>query len=225
MKRVVAIAACGFSLAGCSSMPSWMPASSCRAARRRRTTMQFESEPAGAEARTSPGQACRTPCSLAVPASEFTVSFALPGYPAADRAGAKCIAGGVDPATGQARAPRLVPNPVFVELQPAAPPPPPAARTGGRQRPRRGRAPPPWRRAAPSPAPAPASPRPPAAGAGPGFAVAAAAAAERPRSRAFLDTARDRLPKSAVGRALSSAGERSLHTGEVVGSIPTAPTI
>jgi hypothetical protein len=25
-------------------------------------------------------------------------------------------------------------------------------------------------------------------------------------------------------RALSSAGERSLHTGEVVGSIPTAPT-
>ena len=30
---------------------------------------------------------------------------------------------------------------------------------------------------------------------------------------------------SANGRALSSAGERSLHTGEVVGSIPTAPTI
>jgi hypothetical protein len=29
----------------------------------------------------------------------------------------------------------------------------------------------------------------------------------------------------ALVRALSSAGERSLHTGEVVGSIPTAPTI
>src|SRR5580700_8556407 len=27
-----------------------------------------------------------------------------------------------------------------------------------------------------------------------------------------------------MARALSSAGERSLHTGEVVGSIPTAPT-
>src|SRR5271163_2081022 len=27
-----------------------------------------------------------------------------------------------------------------------------------------------------------------------------------------------------LDRALSSAGERSLHTGEVVGSIPTAPT-
>ena len=33
------------------------------------------------------------------------------------------------------------------------------------------------------------------------------------------------LHRSALsGRALSSAGERSLHTGEVVGSIPTAPT-
>ena len=44
------------------------------------TTMQFESEPAGAEARTSLGQVCRTPCTQAVSASEFTVSFALPGY-------------------------------------------------------------------------------------------------------------------------------------------------
>src|ERR1700722_2208710 len=32
-------------------------------------------------------------------------------------------------------------------------------------------------------------------------------------------------PLILLGRALSSAGERSLHTGEVVGSIPTAPTI
>src|ERR1043166_1154549 len=30
--------------------------------------------------------------------------------------------------------------------------------------------------------------------------------------------------ETAAQRALSSAGERSLHTGEVVGSIPTAPT-
>ena len=42
--------------------------------------MQFESEPAGAEARTSLGQACRTPCSIAMTPSEFSVSFALPGY-------------------------------------------------------------------------------------------------------------------------------------------------
>ncbi len=45
-------------------------------------------------------------------------------------------------------------------------------------------------------------------------------------SEASLDTRAAPLlisrPRS--GRALSSAGERSLHTGEVVGSIPTAPT-
>src|SRR6266516_502653 len=33
-----------------------------------------------------------------------------------------------------------------------------------------------------------------------------------------------RAPAKGARRALSSAGERSLHTGEVVGSIPTAPT-
>src|SRR5262249_54997770 len=38
-------------------------------------------------------------------------------------------------------------------------------------------------------------------------------------------TAYDTVIKSVAIRALSSAGERSLHTGEVVGSIPTAPTI
>src|SRR5579864_1603301 len=41
-----------------------------------------------------------------------------------------------------------------------------------------------------------------------------------------LDTlpSRSLLSPACLARALSSAGERSLHTGEVVGSIPTAPT-
>src|ERR1700689_5237176 len=40
-----------------------------------------------------------------------------------------------------------------------------------------------------------------------------------------LDTPQTRsLNPTLLVRALSSAGERSLHTGEVVGSIPTAPT-
>src|SRR5260370_9791210 len=46
----------------------------------------------------------------------------------------------------------------------------------------------------------------------------------RPDDRALLD----RLGQSPVNpqpRALSSAGEHTLHTGGVVGSIPTAPTI
>ena len=85
------------------------------------TTMQFESEPAGAEAKTSLGQACRTPCSLAVSASEFTVNFALPGYqpqtvPVRIVASADSREAGGE---GESAPPRLVPNPVFVELTPA----------------------------------------------------------------------------------------------------------
>src|SRR5882724_11602258 len=82
MKRVVAIAACGMSLAACSSLPNWMQfdTPSFMKSAPAATTMQFESEPAGAEARTSLGQACRTPCSVAVTSNEFTVSFSLPGY-------------------------------------------------------------------------------------------------------------------------------------------------
>ena len=48
MKRVVAIAACGLSLAACSSMPSWMQFDLGKVAPTA-TTMQFESEPAGAD--------------------------------------------------------------------------------------------------------------------------------------------------------------------------------
>ena len=69
----------------------------------------------------------------------------------------------------------------------------------------------------------------------PRAADACLAAAARRRSentqlaglRALRLTRPAGIPYIAVrnGRALSSAGERSLHTGEVVGSIPTAPTI
>ena len=127
MNRVVAIAACGLSLAACSGAPSWMtfkpPKPSLGA-----TTVQIESQPPGAEARVSTGQSCRTPCSISVPAADFTVSFALPGYQpqtvpvrlvtasaAPDRAAEEWMAA----------APQLAPNPVYAELMPA--PPPPAA--------------------------------------------------------------------------------------------------
>ena len=63
-------------------MPSWMQfdTPSFMKSAPAATTMQFESEPAGAEARTSLGQTCRTPCTQTVTANEFTVSFTLPGY-------------------------------------------------------------------------------------------------------------------------------------------------
>jgi hypothetical protein len=174
MKRLFAIAACGFSLAACSTAPSWMqfgPSTVAPAA----TTMQFESEPAGAEARTSLGQTCRTPCSLAVAGTEFTVSFTLPGYePQTVPIRAVTPNDPVDHDAGQTDGPRLVPNPVFVELQPAgAPPPPPTVRRRPAPPPSATRpsatrpSPPPAQRAPtamapqPAPAPAPASPWPP----------------------------------------------------------------
>ena len=127
--------------------------------------MQFESEPAGAEAKTSTGQTCRTPCSLAVTANEFTVSFALPGYQP-QTVPVRVVASN-DPrdanTEGETAPPRLVPNPVFVELQTGAPPA--AARKPAPPKKKPAPRPAPTAMApeqAPSPAPAPASPWPPA---------------------------------------------------------------
>jgi hypothetical protein len=167
MKRHLAIAACGLSLTACSSMPGWMQFNMPRGATVA-TTVQLESEPAGAEARTSLGQTCRTPCSLAVAGSEFTVSFALPGYQPQTVPVRTVATDPVDADAGQSGGPRLVPNPVFVELQPE-PPPPPVARRRATPPQQAARPRPPAQRApgamtpqpAPAPAPAPASPWPP----------------------------------------------------------------
>ena len=168
MRRIAVIAACGLSLAACSSMPSWMqfdlpkPAPSA-------TTMQFESEPAGAEAKTSSGQSCRTPCSLAVSASEFTVSFSLQGYQP-QTVPVRVVASSETGTEGETGAPRLVPNPVFVELQPGGAParrapavaqkPKPKPKPATSSAPRT--APTAMAPSAPAPEAAPASPWPPA---------------------------------------------------------------
>jgi hypothetical protein len=130
------------------------------------TTMQFESEPAGAEAKTSTGQACRTPCSLAVTASEFTVNFSLPGYQS--QTVPVRVVSSADPrdATTEGEMPpaRLVPNPVFVELQPAPAAPPARRRPTPVAKPKPAPKPAPTAMAPaapPPPAPAPASPWPP----------------------------------------------------------------
>jgi hypothetical protein len=169
MKRIAAIAACGLSLAACSSMPSldWPSLPSLPKPAPAATTMQFESEPAGAEAKTSLGQSCRTPCSLAVSANEFTVSFALQGYQPQTVPVRVVSSTEVSP-EGETGAPRLVPNPVFVELQPGGAPgrrPPAVAQS--KPKPKPAAAP---RPAAPRPAPtamAPSAPAPEAAPASP----------------------------------------------------------
>jgi hypothetical protein len=158
MKRFLVLAACGLGLSGCASLslPSWMSLDS-PAPTPTATTMQFESEPAGAEAKTSDGQSCRTPCSLAVTSSEFTVTFSMTGHQ--PQTVPVRVVGDADPN----EAPRLVPNPVFVELRPTAPPP--KARKPAPRKPKPAAAPRPaptaMAPAQPAPAPAPASPWPP----------------------------------------------------------------
>jgi hypothetical protein len=108
MSRVIAVMACGFMLTACSAT---MPSLDFMKSTPQPETLAIESEPPGAEAKTSLGESCRTPCKLSVqPGSEFSVTLALSGY---------------QPQTVSVRpeadGPRLAPNPVRVDLRPAAP--------------------------------------------------------------------------------------------------------
>ncbi|MBR0984245.1 MULTISPECIES: hypothetical protein [Bradyrhizobium] len=124
MRRVIAAALAGASLlgaaslGGCSSM-SWDGFKSAPPA----VQVRIESNPPGADATTSLGPGCKTPCSVSVPAPEapFTVAFALPKYQPAS------VAVNVIRNPGDFTTPASVttdPNPVFAELQPATPPKP-----------------------------------------------------------------------------------------------------
>jgi hypothetical protein len=96
-----ALAACSSDMAGFKSGPFL-------------DTISLESEPPGAEAKASNGQTCRTPCSLALPAdASMSITFSLNGYqPETEK---------LDAITSTGEPPRLRPNPVVVELSPAAP--------------------------------------------------------------------------------------------------------
>ena len=91
-------------------------------------SLTIESDPPGADAKTSLGPACRTPCMLPVPADrEFSVSYSLNGYlpqtvAVTPRAGdyVRTDSG----SGGAAAAADVTPNPVYAQLQPAPPPAP-----------------------------------------------------------------------------------------------------
>jgi hypothetical protein len=141
MHRVVMIAVAGLSLAGCSSFSfdafkSTPPT----------VQVQLESSPPGADAKTSLGPGCKTPCSVSVPAPEsdnFSVSYALAKYQTATlQVHVTRTSGGLtSPDTAVSE-----PNPVVAELQPLAPPP----KAHKPMRPKKPRAP----KAAAAPAPA-----------------------------------------------------------------------
>jgi hypothetical protein len=117
MRRVIVIAVAGASLAGCSSF-SW------DAFKPTPPTMQvqLESAPPGADARTSLGPGCKTPCSVSVsvPDSGFSVTYALNKFqPATVPVQIVRIPGDLTTPASTT----IDPNPVFAELQPAGPPP------------------------------------------------------------------------------------------------------
>jgi hypothetical protein len=157
MYRVIAVAVGGLLLAGCSSSSSFLdglkPGPST-------DTVRFESEPPGADAKTSNGQTCKTPCSLTLPTEgPLTVTFSLNGYQPEQET--------IEPIDQVGSPPQFRPNPVMVELTPA---PPPAAKP--KPKPRAARKP-----AAAKPATAkPAAPKPAAAAPAPASAPAPAPA-------------------------------------------------
>jgi hypothetical protein len=109
---LIAIAVTGLDLAGCSSRP--IPPT---------FEIQLESTPPGADARTSFGPGCKTPCSVNTPLPDgnFTVTYTLNNFQPVtipvQISGSP--AGFMTPGTT-----RIDPNPVVVELQPIVPPKP-----------------------------------------------------------------------------------------------------
>lgn len=145
MNRFIVILASGLTLAGCATGggTDWFPTFQPKP-----VDIQFTSQPAGAEARTSTGQACQTPCALAVaPDKDFSVTFALAGYQPQTISVQPTKP---DSSEGWAET-TLQPNPVEVQLALAA-------RTPAKRAPRK-----PATASATKPAPRPAAVRPTAA--------------------------------------------------------------
>ena len=106
---VVVAAAVGVSLTGCSS------ALSSNSSSEQLQTLKFESDPQGADVRTTQGQTCKTPCELKVPSHEQPVTITKNNYvPQTVQ-----VALGPQPEHSFWENPpaTLVPNPVHVVLQ------------------------------------------------------------------------------------------------------------
>lgn len=148
MRRIVVIAAAGLSLAGCSSL-SFDAFKSAPTT----VTVQLVSVPPGADARPSSGAGCKTPCSVTVPAADFSVTYTLNKFQTLT------VPVSVINVPGDfttAASITVDPNPVVGELQPLAPPRKPAKMIRRPKKPKAAAAP----AAAQSPFPAPATAAP-----------------------------------------------------------------
>jgi len=163
MRRVIAIAVTGMSLAGCSSfsMDSLRPTPPA-------VQVQLESVPSGADAVTSVGPGCKTPCSVSVPSPEagFSVTFNMPRFQPVTVPVQVIRTPGDFTTPGSTT---VDPNPVVAELKPAGPPPRAARKPMRPKKPKKpkaaapdaGGSPFPNPGAAPPAAVAPAAPPPP----------------------------------------------------------------
>ena len=77
----------GIALAGCSSMPDWTPSFLSSKPSAEMQPLRFESDPPGADVRTTGGQTCLTPCAIPVPAEPQSVTITIDRLRTADRAG------------------------------------------------------------------------------------------------------------------------------------------
>jgi hypothetical protein len=121
MRRAFAMAVTAIGLAGCSAGGDYF--SSLRSPPPS-VQVQLESTPPGAEARTSLGPGCKTPCSVSVTPPEGSTSF-LVNYSLAGRqpAGVPVNIIKVDGGMFSYNSVKVEPNPVVAELQPIGPPP------------------------------------------------------------------------------------------------------
>jgi len=106
MSKVLAVLACGLSVAACSaSAPDFLKSSP------QKTALRFESVPTGAEVKVS-GQSCRTPCELTLEVAGLSATFAHKGYQP------QTISVRPEKLDGLFAPPRFAPNPVHADLQP-----------------------------------------------------------------------------------------------------------
>lgn len=161
MRRAIILATAGLGLAGCGSMS--VPGLDAFRPTPPSMTLQLESLPPGAEARTSLGPSCRTPCAVSIPRTDnFTVTYTLDRYlpqtVPVRLVEPQILPSGDDGVAGVQEA-TFDPSPVYVELQAA--PPPRRTKAPPKAPPRTVTAPPPAPAAASAPArPAGTSPFP-----------------------------------------------------------------
>jgi hypothetical protein len=77
LDRALTLVMCGLGLVACSSMPGF----DLLKPKPTTTVLLIQSDPASAEARSSLGETCRIPCTMAIgTAGDFTIGFARDGH-------------------------------------------------------------------------------------------------------------------------------------------------